>query len=488
MRNHISFLLNGAKQRIEGLSPTTTLLQWLRREQRLTGTKEGCAEGDCGACTVVAGSLAPGGLHHAAVNACILFMPMLDGKSVTTVEGVAASDGTLHPCQRALVDAHASQCGFCTPGFVMSLYADSLARDGEARPAIDDLFSGNLCRCTGYGTIVTAATQARGAEASSDTARRREERAALHAIKHQDTLALNHAGQSWWSPATPAALFELLAAHPLARIVAGATDVGLWVTKQQRHLPELIDITRIRYLQTISDHDGTIAVGAAVTYSQVEATLSQHYPDLVEVIRRIGGRQIRNAGTIGGNIANGSPIGDMSPALIALGATLELASKADGPRFLPLEDYFLGYGKQALRPGEIVSRVLVPKLPDPRQLSCHKLSKRFDSDISAVLGCFNISVEAGIITSARIAFGGMAATPKRARHVEAALIGEPWTRATIDAAIPEFEQDFTPISDARASAAYRLQAAKNMALRTFIERTKPATPTRLAGDTPWLGG
>ena len=460
----IAFLLNGAPVRIDDADPDTTLLDWLRERRRLTGTKEGCAEGDCGACTVTVTALEDGRPVHRALNACILMLPQLHGRAVRTVEGITAPDGRLHPVQQAMVDHHGSQCGFCTPGIVMSLYT----AHREGRRDFDDVLAGNLCRCTGYAPIL------RAAEAAADAAAPDWEDNDAEALATLDDGADIHL-DGGYLPATLDAFAAWYAANPDATLVAGATDVGLWVTKSLRHLRPMAFLHRLRDLQQIERTEGGLTIGAGVNLARLRGEMAGRHPDFAELIRRYGSVQVRAAATIGGNIANGSPIGDGPPALIALGATLTLR-RGDARRTIPLEDFFLDYGRQDRAPGEFVESLFVPDQPD--RLRCHKLSKRFDQDISAVCGCFNIHVEDGTVTAARIAFGGMAATPRRARAVEAALTGQPWTEATVTAALPAFAEDFAPISDMRASAGYRLRAAQNMLLRTFHE--DQGTPTRLA--------
>ena len=481
MPDHVTFLLNGEVVRVRELTPATTLLAYLRRTRRLMGTKEGCGEGDCGACTVVVGEIGEGGVRHRAVNACILFLPMLEGRSVTTVEALAGADGTLHPCQQAMVEAHGSQCGFCTPGFVMSLYAAYLDAGDPDRDAVNDLLAGNLCRCTGYGPIIAAAQAMRSLpRCRSDAARLARERDGLAAIQHGETVTFGAGSERAWVPATLDDLAGLYAQHPDATIVAGATDVGLWVTKQNRTLAATIFIDRVAELKAITTADGMLRIGAGATYSEAEAAIARHYPDFAELIRRIGAKQVRNSGTIGGNIANGSPIGDTPPALIALGARIVLR-KGEVRRILPLEAFFLGYGRQDRAAGELVETIEIPLLDEPERLRCYKLSKRFDQDISTVCGCFNLRLDGGRVAEARIAFGGMAATPKRATEVEQALTGKPWTGATVAAASTAFARDFAPITDLRGSAAYRLRVAQNLLHKYFLETTAPATATRLAG-------
>ncbi|WP_136682465.1 xanthine dehydrogenase small subunit [Falsirhodobacter xinxiangensis] len=420
----IAFHLNGTPVRLDA-PPTRTLLDWLREDRGLCGTKEGCNEGDCGACTVMVTD--EGGAK--ALNACLLFLLQLDGKAVRTVEGIAAPDGTPHPVQQAMVDHHGSQCGFCTPGFVMSMAVAHCT----GRTDHDDVLAGNLCRCTGYAPIIRAAQAAEGAPAPwlADSAK-------THPVSVDDLAAA-------------------YAARPDATLIAGATDVGLWVTKDLRDLPDPIFLNRVTDLARIEMGE-SIRIGAGVTIAALRDAMRDVHPSFAEMLRRYASVQIRNAATIGGNIANGSPIGDGPPALIALGATLHLR-QGNARREMPLEDFFLDYRKQDRRPGEFVEAVTIPR--HAPALRCYKISKRFDQDISAVCGCFNVTVEGGIVTAARIAFGGMAGIPKRATNVENALIGKPLT------ADAPFEADFTPLSDMRASADYRLTVARNL-LRRYV--------------------
>ena len=478
MGEAVRFLLNGEVVEAKGVDPTRTLLEHLRGDLRRTGTKEGCAEGDCGACTVVLGELEDGRVRFRAVNACILFAPVLDGRALFTVESLkrppSQDGGALHPIQQAMVANHASQCGFCTPGFVMSLYAHQ--REGAATDAqaLKDALAGNLCRCTGYGPIL-AAGQAMGADPD---ARLTDALAVeLAAIQPAESLDVEHKGRRFLAPRTVAELAAAVEAHPNATILAGGTDVGLWVTKQHRQLATVISLNDVAELRRSEDLGDGVRIGAAVRYADAEAVLVDLHPEFGELLRRLGGLQVRNLGTICGNIANGSPIGDMPPALIAAGATLVLR-KGAATRTLPLEAYFLAYGKQDRAPGEFVEAVIVPKIPAGRVFKLFKLSKRFDQDISAVCAGISIGVEAGRVADARIAFGGMAATPKRAAACEAALTGQPWTEATVRAAAEALAEDFQPIYDMRASAAYRLRAAQNLIHKAWLESTA-AAPTRV---------
>ncbi|MCC0078536.1 MAG: xanthine dehydrogenase small subunit [Rhodobacter sp.] len=452
----ISFLLNGTPVTLTDPPPTRTLLDWLREDRGHKGTKEGCNEGDCGACTVMVSDQR----GRRALNACILFLPQLDGKAVHTVEGLRDPDGGLHPVQQAMVDHHGSQCGFCTPGFVMSMATGQINGVTDH----DTHLAGNLCRCTGYAPITRAAEAAARVPAPQWLL----DQTAPDFI----ATALAQGADGGANPRTADDLAAWYLANPDGRLIAGATDVGLWVTKQLRDLGPVAFIAGVEDLRGVDVTDDAIRIGATTTFADLLPAIAPHHPGFAVMLRRFASAQVRAAATVGGNIANGSPIGDSPPALIALDATLHLR-KGDSRRAIPLADFFLDYGKQDRAPGEFVEAVTIPRQPD--RLKCYKLSKRFDQDISAVLGCFNITVADGAVTRARIAFGGMAGIPKRALHVEAALTGQPWTQATVDAALSAFAQDFTPLSDMRASADYRLQAARNLLIRYFLEDQGIAT-------------
>jgi xanthine dehydrogenase small subunit len=491
MRDTVSFLLGSELKEIREVDPTMTVLDWLRNIERRVGTKEGCAEGDCGACTVALGRLRNGRVHYRAVNACILFVGQLDGCQLLTVEDLKGPNGAPHPVQQALVECHASQCGFCTPGFAMSLFVlyenDRKADHSDTaltEQRVDDALAGNLCRCTGYAPIVAAAHRmlqlSRGAP-DRLASERPDTLARLEALQDDATVALGSGGRRFYAPGTVDDLASLLIEHPKACIVAGATDVGLWVTKNLRDLDPIIYVGRVRELQSVVDTADALEIGAAVTYADATPRLAALYPDLGEMFRRLGGEQVRNVGTIGGNIANGSPIGDSPPALIAAGARLVLR-RGQERRELPLEDFFIDYGKQDRRPSEFVEKVVVPRPACGLRFRAYKISKRFDQDISSVLGAFAIGLEGGKVETVRIAYGGMAATPKRARHAEDALRGQPWDQTTVQAAMNALERDFTPITDWRASAAYRASVARNLLQRLLIETTDETAETRLVGD------
>ncbi|WP_022702697.1 xanthine dehydrogenase small subunit [Pseudorhodobacter ferrugineus] len=450
----IAFHLNGTPVCLSDVPATQTLLDWLRDTRALTGTKEGCNEGDCGACTVMVTD-ADG---PKALNACILFMPQLHGKSVRTVEGLIAPDGTPHPVQTAMVTHHGSQCGFCTPGFVVSMVAAHTA----GRTDHDTVLAGNLCRCTGYAPIIRAAKAAESAPIPDWLAQ--DAAPAFFSAQISSGGPGGRQPPGAYRPTTTDEFANWYAANPDATLIAGATDVGLWVTKQLRDLGQVAFLGGIPDLKTIDKTETGLKVGAGVTINALMAAVAPTLPSFAEMLRRYASDQIRNAATIGGNIANGSPIGDGPPALIALGATLHLRH-GDTRRDMALEDFFLEYRKQDRHPGEFVEAVTFPT--NAPNLRCYKLSKRFDQDISAVCGCFNITLENGKVTAARIAFGGMAGTPKRSAGAEAALIGKDWTIDTIHKARAAMARDFTPLSDMRASAQYRSTTAGNMLIRYF---------------------
>jgi len=446
------------------------VLDYLRGIERLTGTKEGCAEGDCGACTIAVAKPGADGPHYEAVNSCLMVVPQLEGRDVVTVEGLAAG-GELHPVQAALVDADATQCGFCTPGFAMAMFA--LSQDGSPRDeeTIHEALAGNLCRCTGYRPIVEACRRLTPAPAGC----LRDKPAHGGVPMPPGDATYRNGDQIYLAPASLDALTRLRAEHPDAILLGGGTDLGLRVSKEREAFPAVIWTGRVAELKRITETDGAIEFGAAVTYSEALPLLDKYFTSFAALVRRIGSRQIRNLGTFAGNLATASPIGDTIPCLIALNAEVMLRSQA-GSRSLPVEQFITGYRKTAMQPDEFIETVRLPLLPPERTFRVYKLSKRFDQDISTLIAAFNIGVENGVIRDLRAAFGGMAAQAARAGHVEAALAGKPWAEdslAEIDAAIA---QDFRPMSDHRGGADYRLRAAANLLRRLYIETssTQPA--------------
>jgi xanthine dehydrogenase small subunit len=474
VRSTLRFILNDEDIVLSDVSATRTLLDFLRLDKRLVGSKEGCAEGDCGACTVLVGRISGDELVYETVNACIYFVGSLDATHVVTIEHLSAANGPLHPVQQAMVDFHGSQCGFCTPGIVMSLYGLWMGEPHPGTYDIEKALQGNLCRCTGYSPIIKAAKAISSygdVEADPLVSQREAMKARVKALKDGKRVDVGEGKNRLIVPATIDDLAEVFAENPGGTLVAGATDVGLWVTKFMRDIGPMIFIGEVPGMHRIEESDGGVTLTAGVTYTEASLTVGRRFPQLVELWDRIGGDQVRNAGTIGANIANGSPIGDTPPPLIALGASIVLR-KGSERRTVLLEDFFIAYGKQDRQPGEFVESVTIPALPEGEHFACYKITKRKDEDISALCGAFRIALaEDGNVASACVAFGGMAATPKRAKAVEAALLGKPWTHATVEAAIPAFATDYQPITDMRASAEYRLLAAQNLLRRFFFETT-----------------
>jgi len=476
----IQFIRRGEIVSLANVPPTRTLLEVLREDLACTGTKEGCGEGDCGACTVVLGELTPalaGGptgdhLTYRAINSCIRLAHSIDGMALWTVEDIAAQDGTPHPAQEALVQCHGSQCGFCTPGFVMSLfgmYQNHVCHGNViTRELAQEDLSGNLCRCTGYRPILDAAQQM-----GSLPAVRVDESDLLQKLK-----LLAHSGPglgadlTYIAPKDLPALLTARAAHPDAQVVAGCTDVGLWVTKMHMQFGKLLDVTQVKELRRVEDYPHHVAIGAAVPLTDAFAALVAQRPQLRTFANRFAGLPVRNSGTLGGNVANGSPIGDSMPLLIALGANVVLMSKRNGKighREMPLEHLYTGYRKNVMTADELLAWIKVPKPTAGEQSRVYKISKRFDDDISAVCLALNLHLDGGKVVSASVGVGGVAATPVRAIKTQAELVGQPWNLATVKRAIGTLRAEFQPISDMRASSAYRREVLGNLLQRFWLE-------------------
>ncbi len=505
----IRFFHQGRTVEVDGVHPTRSVLEWLRVDARCTGTKEGCNEGDCGACTVVVGTLGADAAGQPAlqlqtVNACIQFLPTLHGKALFTVEDLKAPHAevrdparhekhavhALHPVQQAMVDCHGSQCGFCTPGFVMSLWSTyehhQACGTRPTRQQLADDLSGNLCRCTGYRPILDAGQRMFDLPATRlDPA---PAIAALQAMQGEQGLHYSAPAQTkaprtdhFHAPRTLDALATLREQHPKAQLLAGSTDVGLWVNKQFRDLGDILYVGDVAALKAIDERTGPagpeLYIGAGASLEAAWRALSQRFEGLTDVWLRFASLPIRNAGTMGGNVANGSPIGDSPPVLIALDAQIELRRGARVRRML-LADFYLDYMKNQMEPGEFVLGMAVPLAVAARKVRVYKISKRFDCDISALCAGFSLALDGDVVKDVRLAYGGMAATVRRAAQAEAALVGQPWTQASVDAAKAALVQDFKPLSDMRASAGYRMQVAQNLLQRLWLEtRSTGALPT-----------
>lgn len=483
----IRFVLDGELVEILQPDPTRTVLQYLREDLGKIGSKEGCAEGDCGACTVVIAEIdrSGKGLQVRAINSCIQFLPTLDGKELITVENLRRSDGSLHPVQQAMVDCHGSQCGFCTPGFIMSLFALYKNNAQPSRREIDDTLAGNLCRCTGYRPIIEAAKKMYSYQtvndswleepfsAKSETSEKKKIEL-LTSTSRTEMLALE-GDRNFYAPRNVIELASLFEANPNAVILAGGTDVGLWVTKQHKELQTLIytgNVEELRHLSVTKTH---VEIGAAVTLSDAMIPIIDQYPEFEEIFLRFASPPIRNAGTLGGNIANGSPIGDSMPALMVLDTMLVLRC-GDKKRPMSLSEFYLDYQQTALQPGEFLERVLVPLRNSDTDIQSYKVSKRFDQDISAICGAYSLTRNGGAIADIKIAYGGLAAVPKRALYCEARLGGLEWNEETVQIAIDALNEDFSPITDMRSTADYRQKVCGNLLKRFYLDTIGSSHP------------
>jgi xanthine dehydrogenase small subunit len=479
LRRKLRFRFRGREVALGDFAPRRTLLDWLREEAGAKGTKEGCAEGDCGACTVVLARNRGGALTHEAVNACVMLLGQVDGAEVITVEDLAEGR-SLHPVQQAMVDRHGSQCGFCTPGIVMSLFALYHRGEPATRAAVCDQLAGNLCRCTGYRPILEAALETCVGEPVDRFAANTEARTqSLASLADDSDLFVGDERAFFAAPASEESLAALYDKHKDAVLLGGATDVGLWITKQLRDPMKIIWLGRVAGLDRIEATPEGTDFYATSTLETARPLLAELHPDIGEMMRRFGSAQVRAAGTVGGNIANGSPIGDLAPCLIALGATVELRRGA-ASRVLPLEDFFVAYGKQDRAPGEYVRRIHAVRLKSSQHYRAYKVSKRFDEDISAVMGAFRFTLDGRRVSAARIAFGGMAATAKRASGAEQALAGADLDDAmSWRPALTAIGADYSPLTDMRATAAYRSRVAVNLLTKALLEVAGGAAATRI---------
>ncbi|MEN4706854.1 xanthine dehydrogenase small subunit [Pantoea agglomerans] len=464
----IQFLLNNQLVSEDALDPNLTVLNYLRTRQQRPGTKEGCASGDCGACSVTLGKAVGGTMQYETINSCLTLVSALQGKQLITVEDLRHGRA-LHPAQQAMVDCHGSQCGFCTPGFVMSLFSLQKTASGWDRHQAEIALAGNLCRCTGYRPIMAAAEQL----CSQPVTDQFDQGAAatvqrLEALATPEMQELGGEGRRCFLPKTPAQLAAIYLEHPEARLIAGGTDLSLQITQQHKRIPLLIALEQVAALKVCSEFDDHYLLGAGASLQQVSEFLASRIPGVSEMLQRFASLQIRLQGTLGGNIGNASPIGDASPVLLALNASL-LLQRGEQQRSLPLDQFFTGYRQTRLEKGEFIRAIRIDKVTVSPDFVAWKVSKRLDDDISAVFAAFNLQIEQGVVSSARIAFGGMAATPQRARHCEQAFIGQPLNAVTVSRAAAALAEDFQPLSDFRASSDYRLQVARNL-LRRYWHR------------------
>jgi len=479
-KSAIRFLLNNDVVTIENIDPNLTVLQYLREERFNSGTKEGCSSGDCGACTVVIAELAKDNqaLNYKSINACISFIGSLHGKQLITVEHLKQG-AKLHHVQQAMVDNHGSQCGFCTPGFVMSSFALHKKNSTPNRAEVLEALAGNLCRCTGYRSIIDAALVSSEHEKADSFAQHYQQTLLqLNDFKTLPSAALSNAHHCYFAPKSSAELATKLLENPQATLVAGGTDLALTVTQNLATIDDLVYLGDVAELQRLENHQEQFIIGSAVPYSEFTPMLYEEYHELGEMIERIGSRQIRNNGTLGGNIGNASPIGDMPPALIALGAEMTLQC-GDIERKIAVEDFFVDYKKTVLKASEFIKSIYIPKSKPDQFLKIYKISKRIDDDISAVLAVFNIELKDNIVTKVKIAFGGMAGIPMRAKQCEAALLNKAFDGASITAAQQALSLDFTPMSDVRASDNYRMKVAQNLIQKCYLELQSKTIETRV---------
>jgi len=477
--NTVRVVIDGRIVEAQGLRRTTTLLDFLREHQHRTGTKEGCAEGDCGACVVLVGELdGPGEVvNYVPVNSCLQLLPTLDGKSIKTVESLVRADGSLHPVQQAMADGHGTQCGFCTPGFVMSLAGLLHSVERPSRAQVVDALQGNLCRCTGYRPIVDAALQAAQCEPAALRIDDAADLALLREIRRESapTYSLDgellvqpvvrtRKGHLFLSPTTVAEVARSLAEHPQATLLAGSTEIGLKVNKAHWRPDVIVYLGGVAALREVATTPQAWRIGAAVPLEEVMVRVADELPDFAEILRRFGSPPIRSTATLAGNIANGSPIGDTMPCLIALGATLHLR-RGDRSRSLPMEDFYTGMKRNALEPAEFIEAVEIPRLRGGAVFRAHKISKRFDQDISATCAAICFRLDDGRLRDVRLAYNGLTPSPARARRLEAVLEGQPpeaVTAAALDAAVAA---GYTPRDGLRATWTYRALVARNLVLR-----------------------
>lgn len=471
--NQITFVLNDELVNLNfsdqfGETPITTVLNYLRSRPGYAGSKEGCAEGDCGACTVVIGSLSDGQISYTAIDACLVFLPMLHGKQLLTVEHLGNSSH-LHPVQSAMVETDGSQCGYCTPGFVMSLLALYKNYNNPSREVINDALTGNLCRCTGYRSIAEAAAISCANDGQDQFTARESDTAKLLASIDSSSIYIDTKKHVYFRPESLAETLDIKKEYPNILVINGATDIALRVTKLKEHLPEILDLGNVAELKEVKESEGAIHIGAGVVLEHMKTLVLDQFPALYDMLAVFGSKQIRELATLGGNIGSASPIGDIPPVLMAYNALIVLVG-SDGERVIPMREFITGYRKTQQANDEIIKSVTLPLAEDNCKVQSYKISKRKDLDISTVSGGFSITLgQDGQVTDVCLAYGGMADQIKRAAKTEAALIGKPWNRDSIEAATNLIDEDFKPISDARAEAEGRTVMARNLLMKFWSD-------------------
>ena len=465
--NKIKFVWKNKIYSINEPDPNETILNYVRLKLKKTGTKEGCAEGGCGACTVVLGELKNNNIIYKAINSCISFVPSLEGKQLILVEDLVKKNGTLHPVQDAMIKYHGSQCGFCTPGFVMSLFAMYKNFSSYSNEKIYDSISGNLCRCTGYRPIVDAAKSLNKVSKLDQFYNNRKKTLKLLKKIDSKNLSIKNGNKKYFSPKNINQLKKIIKKNPNSIFLSGATDLSLQVTKERKEINNIISLNSIKELKFIKKKNGNIEVGASTSLKEFELFIKRYYPDFNLILKRYGSDQIRNVGTIAGNIATASPIGDTLPLLLSLDAKIVL-QKISNKTVLPLKKFFISYRKTRLKKGEFIHSIIIPIFKN-NIFKAYKISKRVDDDISTVCASFNLEIINNKIKSVKIAYGGMAPIPKRAINCEKTLVNSSLSEESFNKAMKKLEMDFAPIDDMRASKSYRMEIAKNLLIKCFLE-------------------